>query len=305
MLSQNQGRKISTTALSKTQGMPTKDMFSRLLMAGYIVRQGDSWSLTESGKQHGGVLQSSKHGQYIIWPENMAVPAPLNDASDAVNHAVTEKLITATAIGKQFGLSATRVNFILSEIGWVSKHMKGWVLTAQGKRQGGKQVEDHRSGVPYVRWPASIAESTILRETIGHGNGAAESGNLTPHTSPEELSFRDRFKATHRSTDGHMVRSKAEMLIDNWLYMAEIVHAYERKLPIEEEVYSDFYIPTGKVYIEYWGLEDDPKYLARKEAKQALYGKYGFSLIELHDKEVQNLDDILPKLLLRHGVQAY
>ena len=178
-------------------------------------------------------------------------------------------------------------------------------MTAQGKRQGGKQVEDHRSGVPYVRWPQSIAESTILRETIGHANGAAEPGDLMPRTSPEEESFRDRFKATHRSTDGHMVRSKAEMLIDNWLYMAEIVHAYERKLPIEEELYTDFYIPTGKVYIEYWGLEDDPKYLARKEAKQALYGKYGFSLIELHDKEVQNLDDILPRLLLKYGVQAY
>ena len=33
--------------------------------------------------------------------------------------------------------------------------------------------------------------------------------------------------------------------------------------------------------------------------------RYGFNLIELHDKEVQNLDDILPKLLLKYGVQAY
>jgi len=94
-------------------------------------------------------------------------------------------------------------------------------------------------------------------------------------------------------------------LIDNWLYMAEIVHAYERKLPIEEEVYCDFYIPTGKVYIEYWGYENDQKYLARKKQKIELYKKYGFNLIELEDKDVQNLDDILPRLLLKHGVQAY
>jgi len=33
--------------------------------------------------------------------------------------------------------------------------------------------------------------------------------------------------------------------------------------------------------------------------------KYGFNLIELEDKEVQNLDDILPRLLLKFGVQAY
>ena len=123
--------------------------------------------------------------------------------------------------------------------------------------------------------------------------------------SIEELSFREKFEAKHRSADGHFVRSKAEMLIDNWLYMAEIVHAYERKLPIEEDVYSDFYIPTGKVYVEYWGYENDQKYLARKQKKIEIYKKYGFNLIELNDKEVQNLDDFLPRLLLKYGVQAY
>ena len=135
--------------------------------------------------------------------------------------------------------------------------------------------------------------------------GTTEVADSVRKTSQAEDSFRDKFKATHRSTDGHMVRSKAEMLIDNWFYMAEIVHAYERKLPIEEEVHSDFYIPTGKVYIEYWGLETNSEYLSRKEKKKAIYEKYGVNLIELHDKEVQNLDDILPRLLLKHGVQSY
>lgn len=94
-------------------------------------------------------------------------------------------------------------------------------------------------------------------------------------------------------------------MIDNWLYMAEIVHAYERKLPIEEEVYSDFYIPTGKVYIEFWGFDNNEKYLDRKRKKQDIYKKYNFNLIELTDNEVLNLDDILPRLLLKYGVQAY
>jgi hypothetical protein len=86
--------------------------------------------------------------------------------------------------------------------------------------------------------------------------------------------------------------------------MSEQVHAYERRLPIEEEVYSDFYIPTGKVYIEYWGYNEDSKYLMRKEEKLAIYKKYGFHLIELTDKEVQNLDDTLPRLLLAFGVRT-
>jgi len=121
----------------------------------------------------------------------------------------------------------------------------------------------------------------------------------------KQVDFREKFEAKHRATDGHFVRSKAEMLIDNWLYMTEIVHAYERKLPVEENVYCDFYIPTGKVYIEYWGYENDSKYLSRKKEKISIYEKYGFNLIELNDEDVQNLDGILPRLLLKYGVQAY
>ena len=119
------------------------------------------------------------------------------------------------------------------------------------------------------------------------------------------MSFRDKFPAKHRATDGHMVRSKAEMLIDNWLYVANIAHAYERRLPIDEDLYSDFYIPNGNVYIEFWGYDNNSKYLSRKEKKLAIYRKYNFNLIELTDAEVKNLDDILPRLLLKYGVQAY
>ena len=117
--------------------------------------------------------------------------------------------------------------------------------------------------------------------------------------------FRQKFPANLRTMDGHMVRSRAEVLIDNYLYNAAgLVHAYERKLPVEEDVYSDFYLPDKRIYIEYWGLENDPKYVARKEKKQAIYHKYKdrFHLIELGDNEIANLDDHLPRLLLKFGI---
>ncbi|MCD2450202.1 hypothetical protein GO003_007360 [Methylicorpusculum oleiharenae] len=62
---------------------------------------------------------------------------------------------------------------------------------------------------------------------------------------------------------------------------------------------------SNVVYIEFWGYDNDSKYLARKEEKQAIYKKYNFNLIELTDDEVLNLDDILPRLLLKFVVQAY
>jgi len=33
--------------------------------------------------------------------------------------------------------------------------------------------------------------------------------------------------------------------------------------------------------------------------------RYGFILISLKDEDVQNLDDILPRLLLKYRIQAY
>jgi len=68
---------------------------------------------------------------------------------------------------------------------------------------------------------------------------------IAVNASIQSDGFREKFEAKHRTQDGHYVRSKAEMIIDNLLYQYGIVHAYERKLPIEEDVYSDFYIPPG------------------------------------------------------------
>jgi len=291
---------ISTTALSKLHGISAKELFDYLQKEAWIKKEGEAWVLTKKGEEKGGAYKESKQfGRYIVWPEDIEL-----HISSTTSPQSSQKLITSTLIGKHFGLSANKINFILSELGWVNKGLKGWVITEQGKKLGGVQSEDKKSGVPYVRWPESILEVKSLVETVAEVQGTthqAESSN----TQNEDVTFREKFIPKHRSADGHYVRSKAEMLIDNWLYMAEIVHAYERKLPIEEDVYCDFYIPTGKVYIEYWGYEDDPKYLARKKKKLEIYKKYGFNLIELSDKDVQNLDDVLPRMLLKYGVQAY
>lgn len=101
-----------------------------------------------------------------------------------------------------------------------------------------------------------------------------------------------------------MVRSKSELLIDNWLYMQKLVHAYERKLPIEEELYCDFYLPSHLVYIEYWGMEENPNYQNRKSIKLEIYKKYNYNLVELKDEHVNNLDDFLPKMLLKYGIET-
>ena len=171
-----------------------------------------------------------------------------------------------------------------------------------------------------MTWDESILQNKRLLEVfkdVSHDDTNSEL-NLntislqptnTPVASINKDNFREKFEAKHRTIDGHYVRSKAEMLIDNWLYQYGLIHAYERKLPIESDVYCDFYIPSGNgrpqaVYIEFWGLENDAKYLERKKKKIAIYKEEGLSLIELTDEDIQNIDDILPKKLLQYKIKV-
>ncbi|OAB39053.1 glycerol kinase [Paenibacillus macquariensis subsp. defensor] len=289
---------LSTTALSKELGLPAKGLFEVMVNNGLISRENDIWVLTELGKANGGVIKNHpQHGSFIAWDEKIKDVLDLTKDSE-------EKLISAIGLSKHFGISKLRINPILSELGLLQKGVKGWLITKLGESVGGKQFEYDQNGVPYVCWESSILTNKRLIETmkVFLGEDVKEEKE---NNKKETVGFREKFEATHRSADGHYVRSRAEMLIDNWLYMSEIVHAYERKLPIEEDAYCDFYLPVGKVYIEFWGLENDARYNERKKIKLEIYKKYGFNLIEIDDKDILNLDDIFPKKLLKFGIQAY
>jgi hypothetical protein len=294
----SQIKKISTSALAKKLSISKYQLDERLLAAGYIIRSTDGYTLTDLGIKNSGTIKSHpKYGQYIVWDENIEIP----------NKSITQgkEYFSSTKIANKYNLSARKINLLLSEIGFIEKYLKGWTITILGTKNGGIQKENSKNGIPYVEWDESIFANNAFLSILQEINGDAGESTQKKIDDSKDLGFREKFVAKHRATDGHLVRSKAEMLIDNWLYMAEIVHAYERKLPIEEEVYCDFYIPTGKIYIEFWGLENDPKYQERKRKKKEIYEKYGFKLIELTDEDVFNLDDVLPRMLLKFGVQTY
>lgn len=57
-----------------------------------------------------------------------------------------------------------------------------------------------------------------------------------------------------------------------------------------------------KFISSFWGLENDKKYVERKTKKQRLYTENGLNLIQIDDKILENLDDFLPKELLKFGI---
>lgn len=117
--------------------------------------------------------------------------------------------------------------------------------------------------------------------------------SLLKGVSISEEDYRKKYPRKYRTQDGHYVRTKSEAIIDNWLYNHLIAHAYERKIPIPENVYCDFYIPQGECYIEYWGMKEE-EYLKRKRKKLDLYQKHKLNLIELTETDIENIDDVLP-----------
>lgn len=302
---------ISTSTLANELDIKSADLFDQLKTLGWIERKNEKWVLTEIGKQKGGQTRNHpKFGEYIVWPENISI--------DNGQQKDRPKLINATAIGKHFDISSQRLNLILSELGLIEKDLAaGWQITKLGKTIGGRQFEHETSGANYVLWPESILQYKRLLDVFKENSTDQAQTQTAAVPSPQtdtqaaninKDNFREKFVATNRTIDGHYVRSKAEMLIDNWLYQYGLVHAYERKLPIDEDVYCDFYIPSGNgrpqaVYIEFWGLENDPKYTERKNKKIEIYKREGLSLIELTDADLQNIDDILAKKLRQFKVQ--
>lgn len=290
--------KISTSSLAKERKLTPAKLFESLQELGFIVRKNESWELTDSGKKVGGELQKSdKFWEYIIWPTDLKIESLPQKALS------TKKYLNATVIWEHFKTSSQRLNLILSELGLVEKDVAGWRITKLGKSLGWTEHIHDISGAHYVLWMESILTYSRLLEKFNYEPiSEAEDNVILESSSIWTNEFRDKFDAKYRTQDWHRVRSRAEAMIDDWLYHAGIAHAYEKRPPINEDMICDFFIPSHwgsqQVYIEYWGLENDEKYLERKRKKLELYKSNELPLIELNDEDIQNLDDVLPRKLL-------
>lgn len=219
-------------------------------------------------------------------------------------------MLNVSKIAEMLNIKPSEVNNILTEIGYQKKIGNGYRL--QKERLGKQKLFKGNPGETkaYIIWNDIILNNAVFLKAVGEFKVPYEvpvipKEETYPSKSKKKKDFkfdRETFKAEFRTMDGHYVRSKAEVIIDNWLYMNGFVHAYERRVPIVEELYCDFYLKE-QIYIEFWGLEDT-KYLDRKKKKLALYEQNGLKLVGLTEEDVKNIDDTLPIKLLKHGVSV-
>jgi len=208
-------------------------------------------------------------------------------------------MLSASALAERLHVPTATLLTVCAELGWIERGERGWRTTIAGQAVGALQLQHPQSGVPYVHWPSTILDHPALPRMLHH----AHSTRTTPVLQGERV-LREQQSAILRTTDGHLVRAQAEVVIDNWLFSTGFVHAYERLLPTPIEMYCDFYLPTGRVYLEYWGSERSSAYREHTANKRTLYAVHQLNLITLTDDHMTALDACMPVLLAQFGVKV-
>ena len=111
----------------------------------------------------------------------------------------------------------------------------------------------------------------------------------------------------HKSTSGHLLRSKTEAIIDMFLYQNQIPFRYECALHLgETTLFPDFTIRHPKsgdlYYWEHFGLMDNPSYVQNTYSKLQLYTTYGIiptiQLITTYETKDHPIDvDTISKII--------
>ena len=115
----------------------------------------------------------------------------------------------------------------------------------------------------------------------------------------------DSYEGKFTCSDGHIVKSKSEMIIDNYLFEHKIPHAYEKALPIdgnkEHDLHPDFYLPTldnGKgVYLEHSGYDNNIQYTKSKNYKKSKYKELGVTVICTNENDMMDYQSSLERKL--------
>jgi hypothetical protein len=295
---EQEDNRLSTTALARKLKIPAQQLFATLRDYGWIQRAGDAWVLTPKGEFEGGSFQHSRRfGRYIVWPERLE-HHPLLAAIES------NQRITAASMCRYYSrLHPRQINRALAELGLQHHSILGWELTALGRSLGGQQEESENSGAFYVTWPHEIIDNPVLHRELTRQSD--QSQPVAPAGDGEPDLFSAASAAVPcQGIDGHQLASPLETRVCNWLYLAQLAHAYQRALPTEELVQADFYIPDGSIYIDCWDSDIPAGELAAKLHRRELYATLKLRHIEINAVDAERLDEVLGRRLLSFGIRC-
>ena len=290
--------KLSTTALARKLNIPVQQLFSVLKDYGWIQRTDESWGLKAKGEFEGGSFHTSRrYGAYIVWPDAL-VKHPLLQAIES------NQRITASAMCRDYPhLHARQINRALAELGLQQHTIMGWELTEMGRSLGGLQEESNNSGAFYVAWPHEIVDNPVVHRELSHQSDQIPAQESPDNSEPDLFAAPAGAADACRGVDGHSLDSPLQARVCNWLYLAQLAHAYRRTLPTEELNYADFYVPMGNIYIDCWESDVPAKELSDRLRKKELYRELNLRHLEINADDAEKLDEVLGRGLQSFGVR--
>ena len=297
-MSQDDG-KLSTTALARKLDIPVQQLFATLRDYGWIRRSEETWVLLPKGEFEGGSYQNSRRfGRYIVWPQTL-------DRHPLLAAIESNKRITAASMRRYYSrLHARQINRALAEIGLQHHSILGWELTDLGRSMGGQQEESEASGAFYVTWPHEVIDHPVVHRELTRQSDQIPTLEPGDSSAEPDLFASADTKLNCDGIDGHLLRTPLQMRVCNWLYLAQLVHAYRRALPTEELIYADFYLPSGSVYIDCWEEETSASDLRERLNKREVYRDLGLCSLEVNASDVDSLDEVLGRGLLALGIRC-
>ncbi len=228
-----------------------------------------------------GAMYGVKHISVRRWLQREGITARAKGrglANRGIEPPTTDELyrmvhlehLSQKAIAARYGADQTAV------IHWLRKHdiepASSW--ETRKKHGGWKPPTEQRLRELYL-------EQKLSHERIGEMFGVA---STTVATWLRDYGIGARIMGWNgreglACLDGHIVRSRYEKRVDDWLYAHGIEHVYEPPLDFGSNMKSDF-LANGH-YIEVWGMAHDPSYQERRAYKTAEYKRRGMSLVEL------------------------
>ena len=291
--------KLSTTALARKLDIPVQQLFATLRDYGWIRRSEETWVLLPKGEFEGGSYQNSRRfGRYIVWPQTL-------DRHPLLAAIESNKRITAASMRRYYSrLHARQINRALAEIGLQHHSILGWELTDLGRSMGGQQEESEASGAFYVTWPHEVIDHPVVHRELTRQSDQIPTLEPGDSSAEPDLFASAETKLNCDGIDGHLLRTPLQMRVCNWLYLAQLVHAYRRALPTEELIYADFYLPAGSVYIDCWEEETSASDLRERLNKREVYRDLGLCSLEVNASDVDSLDEVLGRGLLALGIRC-
>lgn len=121
--------------------------------------------------------------------------------------------------------------------------------------------------------------------------------------------YRNKQQSQLITLKGEKVKSRAECLIADFLFLNGIGYVYEKPLKINDEriLQPDFTIEANgnEFILEYFGVKNNTEYEQNTEKKKKAYSTLGFiKLLSLEQTPIAELQDKLIELLDKNGIQG-